>query len=174
MNSIDDQINKLLQKKAKNIVSRVNAKQTATVTKRFYQNVARKGFMPKNDRRMSNLNFVTIDLRERLAQYNRTHSKYSAGYSNATFSGELIDSYITYAEKRPYGFSVGYVIPDQYHSGYKTEAGGRIGGRITYPEIRAKLSKLKKDPAGILQRRSSPNYKAVKFLIQKEIGKSIS
>ena len=92
---------------------------------------------------------------------------------NATFSGEFVDSYITFHEKRRHGFSVGYIISDAKHSGYNTGS-SVIANKRSYSQIRARLRRLQMDPAGIKQSRNSLLYRNIKEFIKREMRKHLS
>ena len=173
MDSIELQLTKILGRKSKEICKHVDSQKVANHFKTTTQRKVRKGLQPSKDKPFAPLKTKTITRRKNLAKHNSTHSSYSPATSNATFSGEFVDSYITFHEKRRHCFSVGYIISDAKHSGYNTGS-SIIANKRSYSQIRARLRRLQMDPAGIKQSRNSLLYRNIKEFIKREMRKHLS
>ncbi len=74
----------------------------------------------------------TKEQRARMAKYNKTHSTYSKGRSNLTFSGEMIES-INYEIKS--GKPKLSIISEGDHAPYKNKSGKSSGKTISNKEL---------------------------------------
>ena len=173
MDNIELQLNKILGRKSKEICKNINSQKIANHFKKTTQAKVRRGTQPSRNKPFAPLKTQTIKRRKNLEKHNPTHSSYSPSVSNATFSGELVDSYIAFHEKRRHGFSVGYIISDAKHSGYNTGS-SNIANKRSYSQIRSRLRRLQMDPAGITQSKDSPLYRNIKEFIKREMRKHLS
>ena len=173
MSNISTQLNKVLGRKSKKICKSIDSRKIANHFKTTTQTKGRRGIQVSKDKPFAPLKSSTIKRRRNLQKYNSTHGDYSLTKSNATFSGEFLDSYVTFFENRNHGFSVGYIISDSKHSGYNTGS-STIANRRSYSQIRARLRRLQMDPAGIKQSKDSPLYRNIKEFIKREMRKHLS
>ena len=173
MDSIELQLTKILGRKSKKICREINGQKIANHLRVTTQKKVRRGTQPSRNKPFAPLRTQTIKRRKNLEKHNRTDRNYSPAVSNATFSGELVDSYVAFHEKRSHGFSVGYIISDAKHSGYNTGS-STIANRRSYSQIRARLRRLQMDPAGIKQSKDSPLYRNIKEFIKREMRKHLS
>lgn len=173
MSSIQLQLNKILGKKSNQICNNIDGQKIANHFRLTTQKKVREGTQPSRNKPFAPLKKATVKRRQNLDKYNTTHSSYSPAVSNATFSGELLDSYFAIHSKRRHGFSVGYIITDAKHSGYNTGS-STIANRRSYSQIRRRLQRLQMDPAGIKQSKDSPLYRNIKEFIKREMRKHLS
>lgn len=77
----------------------------------------------------------SVKNRKRLSEYNKTHSTFSPGRSNLTFTGQLLDAVIYTTEQRGPQRIVKITVDDTLRRPYITSKSGSTSDQITNSEL---------------------------------------
>jgi hypothetical protein len=119
----------------------------------------RDGIDPKTGLEHRALEPSTVNRRSKLSQVNSTHPKYSAGKSNLTFSGKLVDSIKAFS--RPAKSLIEIKVTGT-HDQYKGLVKKKLGKRIRNEDIQKYLADQDRNLLGLSQEVSDKIIKIIK------------